>query len=171
MRMKLYRKVVPFKLTVPFGEHGTFRTTQTGSNAFGGCDGELFCLRVVRPTRKAAVPGKDLIQKQCRRTAFHRERHNGDIGKVIGNVLTIYRHHTVQRLSYPINTECLRFSCIVGFSLDEPLFCYQLVMLTSNGVFEYAFKYTVSLLCDLTRNRIRERTQAKGGEAGAVCWV
>ena len=86
-------------------------------------------------------------------------------------MLAIYRHYTVQRLGHPVDTERLRLSCIVGFSLNNPLFCNQLVMLTSNGIFEYAFKYTVSLLCDLTRNRIRERTQSKGGEAGAVCRV
>ena len=86
-------------------------------------------------------------------------------------MLTIYSNHTVQWLGHPIDTERLRLSCIIGFSLNDPLFCNQPIVLTCNGIFEYAFKYTVSLFRDLTGYRIRERTQAKGSKDRTVCRI
>ena len=89
VRMELYREVVPFKLTIPFGEHGTFRAAKAGSDTFRLGDGKCLCIRVVRPAGKACVSGKKLREDKLRRAAIGTERQHRHIGKVIRNVLTV----------------------------------------------------------------------------------
>ena len=87
--MELYREVVPLKLAVPFGEHGTFRAAKAGSDTFRLSDGKCLCIRVVRPAGKACISGKKLREDKLRRAAIGTERQHRHIGKVIRNVLTV----------------------------------------------------------------------------------
>ena len=89
VRMEFHREVVPLKLTVPFGEHGTFRATETSADAFGLRDGKRLCVRVVRPARKACISGKKVLENELRRAALRRKRQHRHIGKVIRDVLTV----------------------------------------------------------------------------------
>lgn len=93
--MKFDREIVPFKLAVPFGKHRAFRTAETGTDTFRLCNRERFCLRIIRPPCKAAVPGKKLIQNKLRRAARRGKRHHRDIGKVVADMLTVNAHNTV----------------------------------------------------------------------------
>ena len=123
VRMELYREVVPFKLTVPFGEHGAFRAAEAGSDAFRLRDGKRLCIRVIRPTRKACISCKKLREDKLRRAALRRKRHHRNIGEVIRDVLTIDGDDTVERLRDTVNAERLVGGGVIGFCLDDALLC------------------------------------------------
>ena len=95
VRMELYREVVPFKLAVPFGEHGAFRAAKAGSDAFRLGDGKCLCIRVVRPAREACISRQKLRENELWGAAIGTERQHRHIGKVIRNVLTVDRDDAV----------------------------------------------------------------------------
>lgn len=83
--------------------------------------GKRLCIRVVRPAREACISCKKLRENELRRTAFGCKWHNGNIGKVIGDVLTVDGDDTVERLRDAVNTECLVGGGVIGFCLDDAL--------------------------------------------------
>ena len=121
--MELHREVVPFKLTIPFGEHGAFRAAEAGSDAFRLRDGKRLCIRVIRPTREACISGKELRENELWRAALRRKRQHGNIGKVIGNVLPINGDDAVERLRDTVDAECLVSGGVIGLCLDDALLC------------------------------------------------
>ena len=123
VRMELYCEVVPFKLTIPFGEHGAFRTAEAGADTFRLGNRECLCIRVVRPAREACISGKKLREDKLRRTALRRKRHHRNIGKVIGNVLPINGDDAVERLRDTVDAECLVSGGVIGLCLDDALLC------------------------------------------------
>ena len=168
VRMELHREVVPFKLTIPFGEHGAFRAAETGSDAFRLRDGKCLCIRVVRPTREACISCKKLRENELRRTAFGCKWHNGNIGKVIGDVLTVDGDDTVKRLRDAVNTECLVGGGVVGLCLDDALLGDKPVVLTADRVFEQALEHAVSFLSDFAGDSVRQHTKAEGGKIRCI---
>ena len=161
VRMELYREVVPFKLAVPFGEHGAFRAAKAGSDAFRLRNGECLCIRIVRPAREACISGKQLRENKLRRTALRRKRHHRNIGEVIRDVLTVDGDDAVQWLRDAVNTERLVGGGIVGFCLDDALLGDKPIVLTADRIFQQALKYTVSLLGDLAGDGVRQHTKAE----------
>ena len=123
VRMELHREVVPFKLTIPFGEHGAFRTAEAGADAFRLRDGKRLCIRVVRPAHEACISGKELRENELRRAALGRKRQHRHIGEVIGDVLTVDGDDTVERLRDTVNAECLVSGGVIGLCLDDALLC------------------------------------------------
>ena len=119
--MELYREVVPLKFTVPFGEHGAFRTSEAGTDAFRLRDGKCLCIRVVRPAREACISGKELRENELRRATLGTERQHRHVGKVIRNVLTVDGDDAVQWFRDAVNTECLVGGGVIGFCLDDAL--------------------------------------------------
>ena len=134
--VKLHREVVPLKLTVPFGEHGAFRTAEAGTDAFRLGDGECLCIRVIRPTREACIPGKELRENELRRATLGRKRQHRHIGKVIGDVLTVDGDDAVERLRDTVNSERLVGGGVVGLCLNDALFGDKPIVLTADRVFE-----------------------------------
>ena len=123
VRMELHCVVVPLKFTVPFGEHGAFRTAEAGADAFRLRDRECLCIRVVRPAREASISGKELRENELWRAALRRKRQHGNIGKVIGNVLPINGDDAVERLRDTVDAECLVSGGVIGLCLDDALLC------------------------------------------------
>ena len=123
VRMELHREVVPFKLTIPFGEHGAFRAAEAGTDAFRLRDGKRLCIRVVRPAREACISGKELRENELWRAALRRKRQHGNIDKVIGNVLPINGDDAVERLRDTVDAECLVSGGVIGLCLDDALLC------------------------------------------------
>ena len=136
VRMELYREVVPFKLAVPFGEHGAFRTAEAGADAFRLRDGKCLCVRIIRPAREARISGKELRENELRRVALGRKRQHRHIGEVIGDVLTVDGDDTVERLRDTVNAECLVGGGVIGFCLDDALLGDKPVVLTADRIFE-----------------------------------
>ena len=152
VRMELHREVVPLKFAVPFGKHRAFCAAETGADAFRLRDRERFCVRVVRPARKACIYGEKLREDELRRAALGRKRQHRHIGKVIGDVLTVDRNDAVQWLRDAVNAECLVGGGIVGLCLDDAFLGDKPIVLTAHRVFEQALEHTVSLLCDFAGN-------------------
>ena len=161
VRMELHREVVPFKLTIPFGEHGAFRAAEAGSDAFRLRDGKRLCIRVIRPTREACISGKQLRENELRRATLGRKRQHRHIGKVIGDVLTVDGDDAVQRLCDTVNAECLIACGVVGLCLDDALLGDKFVMLTAHRVFEQALEHTVSLFGHFAGNGVRQHTETE----------
>ena len=136
VRMELYREVVPLKFAVPFGEHGAFRTSEAGTDAFRLRDGKRLCIRVVRPAREACISGKELRENELRRAALGRKRQHRHIGEVIGDVLTVDGDDTVERLRDTVNAECLVGGGVIGFCLDDAFLGDKPVVLTADRIFE-----------------------------------
>ena len=159
--MELYREVVPLKLAVPFGEHGTFRAAKAGSDTFRLRSRERLCIRIVRPAREACISGKKLREDELRRAALGRKRQHRHIGKVIRNVLTVDRDDAVQWLRDAVNAECLVGGGVVGLCLDDALLGDKSVMLTADRVFEQTLEYAVPFFSHFAGNGVRQHTKTE----------